>query len=316
MSKLRIRCGNNIKVRKVDWLWNGRIPRNKVTLIQGDGGEGKSSFTLYLEARMSQGEALPSFIDEEETVIEPMNVFYVSTEDESEDTALPRFIRFGGNVERYFDNDEKECHFELTEECFEEVYESCHPGLMIIDPYQSFLPDGLRLGTLGEMRRVIAMMTRFAARRKVTLLLIGHLNKNENSKDIHRGYGSGDIAAAMRNIIQIGVDKKNTGVRTLRVIKSNLDGACTDPVSFALDEENKIVVFDPQEESKRNQIEHAVYIIRSLIVDGKAEMKKLDEAMRAAGIHEKTAQRARVRAKVETKVKTIDGIRYLVEIAQ
>jgi acetate kinase len=48
----------------------------------------------------------------------------------------------------------------------------------------------------------------------------------------------------------------------------------------------------------------------------KAEMKKVDEAMRAAGIHEKTAQRARVRAKVETKVKTIDGIRYLVEIAQ
>ena len=316
MGKLRIRCGSNIKVRKVEWLWNGRIPRNKVTLIQGDGGEGKSSFTLYFEAKMSVGETPPSFIDEDETVVEPMNVFYVSTEDESEDTALPRYIRFGGNVERYFDNDEKECHFELTEECFEEVYESCHPGLMIIDPYQSFLPDGLHLGTIGEMRRVIAMMTRFAARRKVTILLVGHLNKNESSKDIHRGYGSGDIAAAMRNIVKIEIDKKNTMVRTLKVIKSNLDGACTDPISITLDEENKVVVFDPQADRKKSQIEHAVYIIRAHIVDGKAELSKVDEAMKAAGIHDKTAQRARSRANVEPKAKTIDGIRYLVEIGQ
>ena len=55
-------------------------------------------------------------------------MYYVSTEDASEDTALPRFIRFGGDNNRYYDNDEKECHFELTEECFEEVYKEGHPN--------------------------------------------------------------------------------------------------------------------------------------------------------------------------------------------
>lgn len=208
MSSLNIRCGKSIQTRPVEWLWKGRIPKNKVTLIQGDGGEGKSSFSLSFGAGMSVGISPPTFIDGRDIESEPMNVFYVSTEDESEDTALPRFARFWGDINRYFDNDEKESHFELTEECFEEIYDACHPGLMIIDPYQSFLPEGLHLGTIGEMRRIIAMMTRFAARRKVTILLIGHLNKNEGSKDIHRGYGSGDIAAAMRNILKIEIDKK------------------------------------------------------------------------------------------------------------
>lgn len=310
MGKLKVRQGNTIEMRPVAWLWQGRIPRNKVTLIQGDGGEGKSSFTLFLEAGLSVGKAPPSFLDEEAPELEPMNVFYVSTEDESEDTALPRFVRFGGDINRYFDNDEKECHFELTEECFEEVYEVCHPGIMIIDPYQSFLPDGLHLGTVGEMRRIIAMMTRFAARHKVTILLIGHLNKNENSKDIHRGYGSGDIAAAMRNILKIEIDKKDETVRTLKVIKSNLDGACYDPVGIRLDDENRVELFDPREGEKSvYQIDMAVNIIRSNLVDGKAIQAIVEDEMEKSGIPDWTARRAIRRMGMEKT--EIDGVKYL-----
>ena len=49
-------------------------------------------------------------------------------------------------------------------------------------------------------------------------------------------HGSGDIAAAMRNIIKIEVDKKNPTKRTLRVIESNLDGACFEPVGIRQDD--------------------------------------------------------------------------------
>ena len=258
MGGLTVRCGKNIPRRPVLWMWQGRIPKNKVTLIQGDGGEGKSSFALFFGAGMSVGKAPPELINGmmmDSEITDPINVFYVSTEDESEDTALPRFLRFGGNEERYYDNDEKENHFEMTEECLEEVYKACHPGIIIIDPYQSFLPDGVHLGNLGEMRKVIAMMMRFSARREVTILLIGHLNKNEGSKDIHRGYGSGDIAAAMRNIIKIEVDKKNPTKRTLRVIKSNLDGACFEPVGIRQDEEKKIYLCNPRENGNAKQNE-------------------------------------------------------------
>ena len=33
MGKLKVRQGNTIEMRPVAWLWQGRIPRNKVTLI-------------------------------------------------------------------------------------------------------------------------------------------------------------------------------------------------------------------------------------------------------------------------------------------
>lgn len=294
-------------------MWPGRIPKNKVTLIQGDGGEGKSSFSLFFGAGMSVGKAPPALIDGVFTDCDstaPINVFYVSTEDESEDTALPRFLRFGGNEERYYDNDEKENHFEMTEECLEEVYEACHPGLIIIDPYQSFLPDGIHLGNLGEMRKVIAMMMRFAARREVTILLIGHLNKNEGSKDIHRGYGSGDIAAAMRNIIKIEVDKKNPTKRILRVIKSNLDGACFEPVGIRQDEEKIIYLCEPRDIGNAHQIDLAMQIIESKMKNGRALSNEVDALLDEAGIHSKTVSRAQNRVNVRRK--KIGGVRYIV----
>ena len=71
MGKLKVRQGNTIEMGPVAWLWKGRIPRNKVTLMQGDGGEGKSRFTLYLEAGLSVGKAPPSFLDDDEPELEP-----------------------------------------------------------------------------------------------------------------------------------------------------------------------------------------------------------------------------------------------------
>ena len=51
------------------WLWYPYIPFDKVTLLQGDPGNGKSKLMLSIAALLSNGEPLP-FTDEEET--EPM----------------------------------------------------------------------------------------------------------------------------------------------------------------------------------------------------------------------------------------------------
>ena len=48
---------STINPKKLSWLWPGRIPRGKITLIIGDPGSGKSLFTLDLAARLSR--ALP-----------------------------------------------------------------------------------------------------------------------------------------------------------------------------------------------------------------------------------------------------------------
>src|SRR2546422_7589826 len=50
---------SNVVPRAVDWLWAGRIPLGKVTLIVGDPGLGKSWLTEDLATRVSRGAAWP-----------------------------------------------------------------------------------------------------------------------------------------------------------------------------------------------------------------------------------------------------------------
>lgn len=66
---LEIIKASEIEPKEVKWLWHPYILFGKVTLLQGDPGNGKSKLMLSIAALLSNGEPLP-FTDEEET--EPM----------------------------------------------------------------------------------------------------------------------------------------------------------------------------------------------------------------------------------------------------
>ncbi|WP_252261691.1 AAA family ATPase [Gemmiger formicilis] len=74
------------------------IPFGKVTLLQGDSGDGKSKLMLSLAALLSKGAPLP-FSDDEERY-EPVTIIYQITEDDADDTVVPRFNAAGGDGER------------------------------------------------------------------------------------------------------------------------------------------------------------------------------------------------------------------------
>ena len=62
---LELISAKDVKVRPVKWLWPFFIPKGKITLLQGDPGDGKSTFMLTLAAYMTRGDPLP-FTDYEE----------------------------------------------------------------------------------------------------------------------------------------------------------------------------------------------------------------------------------------------------------
>ena len=97
-TKLEIIKASEIIPKEVRWLWYPYIPFGKVTLLQGDPGDGKSKLMLSLAALLSKGEPLP-FADEEEHT-EPMTVIYQTTEDDADDTVVPRFNSADGDGER------------------------------------------------------------------------------------------------------------------------------------------------------------------------------------------------------------------------
>ena len=97
-SKLELIKASDIKPKQVRWLWYPYIPFGKVTLLQGDSGDGKSKLMLSLAALLSKGAPLP-FSDDEERY-EPVTIIYQTTEDDADDTVVPRFNAAGGDGER------------------------------------------------------------------------------------------------------------------------------------------------------------------------------------------------------------------------
>lgn len=104
-----------VEVEKIDWLLYPFIPFGKVTIVQGDPGEGKTTMVLQIIAKLTKGEAvLPSGSDEpalEEKImdLEPVNVIYQTAEDGLGDTIKPRLLSAGADCSRVMvidDNDQ------------------------------------------------------------------------------------------------------------------------------------------------------------------------------------------------------------------
>ena len=89
-TELELVKASGITPKSVEWLWYPYIPFGKVTLLQGDPGDGKSKLMLALSALASKGKPFPFADDEEKR--EPMTVIYQTTEDDADDTVVPRFI--------------------------------------------------------------------------------------------------------------------------------------------------------------------------------------------------------------------------------
>lgn len=62
MAELKIISMDEVAVEEVEWLWYPYIPYGKLTIIHGDGGEGKTTLILRLAALLSRGENFPATI--------------------------------------------------------------------------------------------------------------------------------------------------------------------------------------------------------------------------------------------------------------
>jgi len=87
-QQVNIILANELEPKTIDWLWFPYIPFGKITLIQGDPGDGKSTFALTLAALLIRDHPLP-YTD---TTLDPINVIYQNTEDDAADTVVPRFV--------------------------------------------------------------------------------------------------------------------------------------------------------------------------------------------------------------------------------
>lgn len=82
MTNLSLINMADVESKNVEFLWYPYIPYGKITIIQGDPGEGKTTAVLRIAALLTKGEMLPE--DKQER--EPINVIYQTAEDGLADT--------------------------------------------------------------------------------------------------------------------------------------------------------------------------------------------------------------------------------------
>ena len=205
-----IRWGHETEIVDIDWCWKPYLPYGKVSIIEGDGGDGKTTMILTVAALLSQGIQPPALerghlLEPKQT--QPITTFYLTNEDEVADSSLKRFIRAGGVAERFAYSGELQHHMTINEEELLSAIEETKCRLLIIDPFQAFLPEGTNMSSVTKMRAIFTTLGNVAKRTGVAIVLVGHLNKNEGSKDIHRGFGSADIAASVRSILMVEISE-------------------------------------------------------------------------------------------------------------
>ena len=104
IEKVVIRWGHETQITDIDWLWKPLIPYGKVTIIEGDGGDGKTTMILTIAAMLSQGTPPPTLKDgrlSPSEPVTPVTTFYLTNEDEIADSSLKRFLRAGGDMSRF-----------------------------------------------------------------------------------------------------------------------------------------------------------------------------------------------------------------------
>jgi putative DNA primase/helicase len=107
---LTIRRLSNLPTKPLEWLWQNRIPRGKITLLAGDPGSGKTALTLDLAARLSRGSPMPPLpptIDGSHstdpspltTDHRPPTTLLLSPDDNAQDTLRPTLERLNANLD-------------------------------------------------------------------------------------------------------------------------------------------------------------------------------------------------------------------------
>jgi len=111
-QQLRLISMSGIQAEEVEWIWYPYIPRGKITIVQGDPGEGKTTFVLALVALLTTGRPLP----EGDSALSPMNVIYQTAEDGLADTIKPRLMTVGADCSKVMVIDESRKELNLRGE--------------------------------------------------------------------------------------------------------------------------------------------------------------------------------------------------------
>jgi hypothetical protein len=215
--------------RPVDWLWDGRIPLGKLTIVDGDPGLGKSVITnADIAARVTNGDSMPDGSDGLPT---QRAVVLVVAEDDIADTVRPRLEAAGADLPFVFllpvkrNSKGNVIPLNIPDDLIrlKEAIEDSEAALVIIDPITAFLGEQVNTHNDASVRKALGPLKELAEETGAAVVMIRHLNKSGDAKALYRGGGSIAFSGSARSGLMVErVPNDPEGWCALAQVKTNL----------------------------------------------------------------------------------------------
>ncbi|MDR0286778.1 MAG: AAA family ATPase [Clostridiales bacterium] len=289
VNNIKICTFDEIEAEEIQWLWKPYIAFGKLTVIQGDPGNGKTTLALAIAALVSQNRRMPTGGAKSVSG----NVIYQSSEDSPKDTIKPRLVACKADCSKIAFM-ETDCGLDIK--IFEEVIVSMNAKFIVIDPLQAFLSANQDISSTKNMRPLLRELSNMAERTGAAIVIIGHMNKKYGAKSIYRGLGSIDITAAARSVLLIGKRKSNENIRFMAQIKNNLT-AFGKTISFTINNRGGVDFLgecDISEDEllsadeKKTKFQIAEEMITAMLSSGDKKSNEIFDACIKAGVSAST----------------------------
>ncbi|MDD6482210.1 MAG: AAA family ATPase [Lachnospiraceae bacterium] len=305
-TELKMIKMSEVQSQEIEWLWYPFIPYGKLTIVQGDPGDGKTTLILNIAAKLSKGEGL----DDAMKLTESMNIIYQTAEDGLADTVKPRLEKAGADCERIVVIDERDKSLSMADERLEEAIIQTGARMLILDPIQAYLGGGMDMNRANEARDMTKRLGALAEKYKCAIILIGHMNKASGNKAAYRGMGSIDFFAVARSVLLVGRVEGEPNIRAVVQIKNNL-AQFGHPKAFELSENGFKWLGDYEITAdevlggiapKANKLEQAKQLLRELAETNNAmQSNEIFSLADEQGISKRTLENAKKELGVRAK---------------
>ena len=206
---------SNVTPKKCEKLASGFLHRGEITLLCGDGGVGKGQFVAQIAKSLTTGEATEFFPQAPEGT---GNIVILAGEDPIDTVLCPRMDAAGADLNKVAviapDTYYEEMHKmpQLGDPDLMNWIAAGDPLLLVIDPFQAFLPDSVNLNNRQQIRNLLQLLRMQAQQHGFAIMLVTHTNKNPGACGRKRLNGSGELWDTARNVLIMGHAKNGNKI--------------------------------------------------------------------------------------------------------
>jgi hypothetical protein len=301
---LKVRRMADVEVERVDWLWELRIARGYLTIVEGIEGEGKSTVLVAVAAAVTCGQGLKDMVFKG-----PENVLWLSAEDGLSTMLKPRLLAAGADCARVFASEQP---FTLDDKGFQALREQLalhRPAIVVIDPVFAYTKGDPSKGA--DARACTNLLKQLAEEFHCAIVLVRHLGKSKGNGDPRvAGLYSIEWRAAARSVLVCGSDPDDQSKRAIAQSKNNL-GPFAESVGYKItpdadtasgarfewlgvsDLTAKRILAQPEAEDKKSDKADAASWLREYLGEGEQKAADVVRESRAEGIAKRTLDRAK-----------------------